>query len=128
MRVPERYRVTTGPMATSSEYGRNGCFLVPSPEPGWLLEIIASDGSDSEVPEADGWEHVSAKATSLNRRKLRTPSWKEMAFLKDVFWDDSDVVMQLHPAKSNYVNNHPNVLHLWRSRTQPIPLPQLICV
>jgi len=34
-----------------------------------------------------------------------------------------DVVMQLHPARSDYVNNHNFCLHLWRPQGQTIPTP-----
>lgn len=53
----------------------------------------------------------------------RTPTWDEMCFIKDQFWDAEDVVMQLHPAKSQYVNIHPNALHLWRPVGAEIPTP-----
>ena len=127
MRVPEEARVTTGVMRSDSSYGCNGCFMIQSPEPGWGLLIIASDGGDGEVPEADGWEHVSVHCAN-SRGRARTPSWREMTFVKDIFWEPEDVVMQLHPRRSQYVNCHPHTLHLWRSRTQPIPEPPAVLV
>lgn len=33
---------------------------------------------------------------------------------KDMFFDAEEVVVQYHPAKSQYVNNYPYCLHLWR--------------
>lgn len=125
-RVPESSRVTFGPMRSTYIDGNNGSFLVDSPEPGWRLALIVSDGSDSSVPECLGWEHVSVHA--FRGAKERTPSWREMAFVKDLFWESEDVVMQLHPRRSQYVNNHPHVLHLWRSRTQAIPEPPAMLV
>lgn len=59
---------------------------------------------------------------------MRTPTWSEMSFVKDVFWGEEDMVMQLHPPKSEYVNNHPHVLHLWRPTEQIIPIPPAIFV
>ena len=47
-----------------------------------------------------------------------------MCFIKDVFWDEEDVVIQYHPKKSEYVNRHENCLHLWRPvLDDPIPTP-----
>ena len=46
-----------------------------------------------------------------------------MCHVKDLCWDAEDVVMQLHPRQSEYVNNHPHVLHLWRPKVQVIPTP-----
>ena len=79
-----------------------------------------------EVPEADGWEHVSVHA--WRGRQSRTPAWKEMIYVKALCGDDEDVVVQYHPKKSEYVYLHKNVLHLWRSRLQPFPTPPPILV
>lgn len=67
------------------------------------LFVIASDG--------DGWDHVSVS------RVDKTPSWEEMCFIKGIFFKDDEVAMQLHPAKKDYINQHPYCLHLWRPQT-----------
>jgi hypothetical protein len=59
---------------------------------------------------------------------MRTPTWREMSYVKDLCWDGEDVVMQLHPKRSEYVNNHPHVLHLWRPVDAEIPTPPSIFV
>lgn len=51
-----------------------------------------------------------------------------MCQVKDLFWDPEDWVVQFHPAHSEYVNNHPGVLHLWRCLTQPFPQPDRLMV
>jgi len=99
--VPERRRVLDGPLRSSTENGNNGAFVIQF-NPGSILHIIASDGC--------GWEHVSVTVRGENR----TPTWSEMCFVKDSFWDKEDCVMQLHPPESDYINNHPYCLHLWR--------------
>ena len=124
--VPEPARIRTGVMGSdSAACGNNGAFLLPSCEPGWMLLVIASDDSD---PVAAGWEHVSVSARARNGTRTRTPNWAEMCQVKDLFWDDEDVVMQLHPRRSVYVNNHPNVLHLWQRQPIPEPPPELVGV
>lgn len=112
--VPETARMCdAGAWSSSSIDGNNGAFRLESPEPGWLLLALASDGK--------GWEHVSVSAR--RRDGTRTPTWKEMAYVKGLFWDDEDVVVQYHPRKSEYVNCHPNTLHLWRPTGAEIPTP-----
>lgn len=74
--------------------------------------VIASSGG--------GWEHVSV---SPGGKKSRCPTWNEMCAIKNMFFDEEEVVMQLHPAKSEYVNIHPYCLHLWRPLEQKIPMP-----
>ena len=76
--------------------------------------VIASNGAE--------WEHVSVSS------KHKIPSWKTMNTIKDLFFEESEAVMQLHPPKSDYVNNHPNCLHLWRPIGLEIPLPPNWCV
>ena len=58
----------------------------------------------------DDFEHV------LLNPKNRLPTYEEMANLKDIFWDQNEVTMQVHPAKSQYVNIEKYALHLWRHR------------
>lgn len=112
---PFRFRNGAYGSPAGADYG---AFRVPGPC-GRELQIIASPGdADGDIP----WEHVSV---SLNNR---CPNWEEMCFVKALFWDDEDTVMQLHPPKSKWVNNHPFCLHLWRPLKEAIPLPPEIAV
>ena len=69
------------------------------------------------------WEHVTVIVRTKETRSNRCPSWEEMCFVKDQFWDEETAVMQLHPPKSNWISNHPYALHLWRPVCAEIPLP-----
>lgn len=69
-----------------------------------------------------GFEHCSVSMPT------RCPSWEQMCAIKDVFWNDDEVCMQLHPAKKDYVNNHPYCLHIWKPINEKIPLPPTILV
>ena len=66
-----------------------------------------------------GWEHVSVAPT----RRNVTPSWDEMCIIKDIFWNDDEAVIQIHPPKDQYVNNLGNCLHLWRCYYKDMVLP-----
>lgn len=111
--VPEKFRVTSGPMGSSADFGNNGAFEVRL-KLGQKVMVIASDQM--------GWEHVSVS------RKDRCPTWGEMCQIKSMFWGDDDCVVQYHPPKSAYVNNHPNCLHLWRPIGIEMPRPPSIMV
>ena len=99
-RVPERFRVISGPGASDPRFGCNGIFIFPARQGRALLRAIASDG--------EGWEHVSVS------NPARCPTWDEMCWIKSLFWDEEDCVFQFHPPRSEYVNVHPYCLHLWR--------------
>lgn len=71
-----------------------------------------------------GWEHVSIAPYKKNH----TPTWDEMCRLKEMFFRDDEVVVQYHPAKSEYVNNMPNCLHLWRPLNEVMPTPPTIMI
>lgn len=47
-----------------------------------------------------------------------------------MFWDEDDCVVQFHPPRREYVNNHPNCLHLWRpvDGNMQIPMPHSLLV
>lgn len=64
-----------------------------------------------------GWDHVSI---SFNNR---CPTWDEMCVVKDMFFDAEETVVQYHPANSDYINMHPNCLHLWKPQKVEIPKP-----
>lgn len=55
-----------------------------------------------------GMEHV-----SIEMFVDRLPKWNEMCFIKDIFWDEEEKVVQIHPKKSEYINIT-EALHLWR--------------
>ena len=71
-----------------------------------------------------GWDHVSI----CPYRKGYTPTWEEMCLLKDLFFRDDEVVIQYHPAKSQYVNNMEHCLHLWKPQYELVPTPPSIMV
>lgn len=115
--VPEKYRLKDAGLYSSDEsFGNNGSFVLPAStlNKRHTLYVLASDGL--------GWEHVSVSTAS------RCPTWDEMCFVKNLFWDEDDCVMQLHPPKSQWVNNHAYCLHLWRPTKQNIPQPLEIMV
>ena len=100
---------------------RYGAFLCPGPS-GRTLKIMAHDGMDPDDPSY-GWEHVSVSIDGKH-----PPNWQEMCWVKDQFWFEDETVLQFHPKKSEYVNCHPNCLHLWRNVGLDHPLPPAILV
>lgn len=115
--VLEQGRLLTG--AWGSPHGADfGAFNVNGPC-GTVLRILASPGdANKEIP----WEHVSVSC------ERRCPNWQEMCFVKDLFWEAEEAVMQLHPPRSQWINQHPYCLHLRRPTESEIPLPPSIAV
>ena len=79
-----------------------------------VLHFIFSTGCN--------WEHLSVSTP------VRTPTWEEMCKMKEIFWNDDEVCMQLHPKKEEYVNNHNYCLHIWKPIDKEIPTPPSILV
>ena len=107
--VPNYWRLREGPMGSDDSIGNNGAFLIY--HEGNAFKVIASDQM--------GWEHVSVSIDG----STKPPRWKDMCDIKDMFWDADDCVIQFHPPKKDYVNNHPGCLHLWRPIDQEVPRP-----
>lgn len=107
----EKYRCQC-PGFTSPAGVDYGLFVIPVG--GVKLQVISS-GKDL----VGAWEHVSVSLSN------RCPTWTEMCHIKSKFWDDDELVMQFHPPKSEYVNTHPNCLHLWKPLNQEIKLPDV---
>lgn len=112
MRVPEKDRIVRGPMRSTKSDGNNGAF-----------EIYMSGTTKAFCIASNGqmWEHVSVHMVSDG--KQRTPTWAEMCKIKDLFWSEDETVIQFHPPRSEYVNNHKHCLHLWRPIGQEVILP-----
>ena len=82
------------------------------------FRAIASNGG--------GWEHISV--TPCNQKRKTCPTWEEMCEIKDMFFEQEERVVQYHPPKSEYINNHPLCLHLWRQTTGDFPHPPKLFV
>lgn len=94
-----------------------GILLIPSIQDRKPVKVIFSRGFY-------GWDHV-----SISKQK-HPPSWNEMCWLKGLFFEDDETVMELHPPKGEWISNHDNCLHLWRpvDHTIPMPPPELVGV
>lgn len=112
-------------LGTTEADGANGWFVFDHYKvDGYLICCQVSDGM--------GWEHVSVTiATKVKGRKVeRCPTWGEMCWVKNQFWEQHEVVMQLHPPKELHVSTHPYCLHLWApiGVNIPVPHPSLVGV
>ncbi len=107
--ILENNRMTVGPFGTKKG-DQFGLFFIPVPKsPPNKIKCVCAPMTlkNGEVNE---WQHVSV---SLPRR---CPTWGEMERVKQLFWGEDVNVVQYHPKKSEYVNNHPFTLHLWKHK------------
>ena len=87
-----------------------------------MLSVIATDGDwkASDVGQEYSWQHVSVSLPD------RSPTWEEMDYIKNLFWEPDEVVMQLHVGRKDHINIHNFCLHLWKPNpdlNKEIPLP-----
>lgn len=108
MILPERLRI---------EHPTHLAFRLDSGKGYGMLALVSP--AEPGLP----WEHV-----SVSRDDKQIPSWEDMVDVRRAFWEAEDTVIEIHPPMSQYVNNHPGVLHLWRSTNVVIPLPPRECV
>jgi len=120
--------------STTDADGMNGCFEIPYEKDDrirFLCIVSNGDGWEESHGPGEAWEHISARAQSRNsegRVYERVPNWAEMCWLKELFWNDDECVVQFHPPKKDYVNYHPHVLHLWKPKNIIFPTPPILCV
>lgn len=91
---------------------QNGAFAIIGPCQRRLL-CIASNGA--------GWDHVSVSIAGNEE----IPTWDEMRFVKDLFFEAEEPAFQFHPPQSRYVNVWGGCLHLWRPQDVAMPMPSL---
>lgn len=115
-------RVRGGEYATTDADGLQGAFFIPCPGTGRTLRIIASDGRDwvEAGLQPPAWEHVSV---SLASHPDKCPSWPEMAFVKALWWEPTEAVVEFHVPANDHRNLHKGCLHLWRPIGIEIPRP-----
>lgn len=106
-----RGRIRIGEYGSHDGDGLNGAFSLLYE--GQLLGVIANEA----CAESEGWEHVSVSC------QRRCPTWDEMCYVKNLFWAETELVVQFHPPKQDYVNCHPYCLHMWRNTREVISLP-----
>ena len=71
-----------------------------------------------------GWDHVSLHITEASGEPIkRTPSNEDMQFIRNLLFLEDEIVTEFHPAKKDYINNHPYVLHMWHSTNDCIEIP-----
>ena len=122
----ENYRRSFAQWISTEADGYKGLFLIPfkdrSGSP--CLKVLSSGPAEPDSGlELKQWEHVSV---SCNKR---SPTWEEMCFIKSIFWEPNEWVIQYHPVKKDYVNNHPHCLHLWKyCGDKEMPTPPTIAV
>lgn len=115
-RIDPKYKLCQAPHPFASNPDQhNNRYIIKGPQER-LLNLIVSN--------YDGWDHVSVSVVDSEE----TPTWAEMCWVKDEFFDPHEVVLQYHPAKRNYVNIHPGCLHLWRPQKDKIHTPPLYMV
>ena len=95
--------------------------VIPFFQPGedGLAIMIQKDGLFYKIIASWGgrWDHVSVSLED------RCPTWDEMCWVKDLFWNAQETAIQYHPAKSDYINVHDYCLHLWKPQKRSIPQP-----
>lgn len=111
--VVERGRCIRGELRTSPG-DTFGLFRLKHPSTLRSLKVIVGDGL--------GWDHVSVS----NIRKV--PTWDEMCWVKSLFFNATECVVQYHPSVEDYVNVCGNCLHIWRPQQEQMPTPPLECV
>src|ERR1700748_2266234 len=117
MKSANEYYRTRG----SADMGNNGFFVFPHYRiGGYEIRCQISDGM--------GWEHVSITIGKVNEQATRNPTWDEMCWVKNQFWNEEECVVQYHPPKSEYVSCHPFCLHLWKPLGIDLPLPDSLMV
>ncbi len=114
----DKFRLSDAERRMYGANGDSGNGLFKVHVNGRSFKIVASNGG--------GWEHVSVSPWSDKLK--RCPTWDEMCAIKDMFFEPEERVIQYHPPKSEYVNQHPYCLHLWKPTVEEIPFPPSIFV
>lgn len=121
--IVEKGRIVDGSSFATEPGDRFGAFFLRYPKSGERLKVIVGNGEGlEELGYGEPWDHVSVSC------ERRCPTWDEMCWIKALFFEDCECVVQYHPAKKDYVNCHPFVLHLWKPLNVDMPMPPIVAV
>lgn len=124
--VAEPYRITKGPLASSSKHKLNGAFSITLYKTEKAMRIamcVSDDGKET------GWEHVSIHINNCILTKngieniSEVPNYKDILIIKNIFWKENETVFHYFPSKELHINIHPYTLHLWKPKKTKIPMP-----
>lgn len=113
-----RYRTDKDFKILSDEFlSLNGCFTIPI---GYSKCKIVADARDD-------WDHVNVVVKfGRDDSQYRIATKEEMIEIKEMFFEDSEPAIEIHPKKEDYVNIDEYMLHLWRPVNRVLPLPPVI--
>lgn len=124
MKFPEEFRLPNPGYPYNTKPGEHfGMFEIPAHKaPGRRCLRVVATAAHADTVE---WDHASV---SLGTNAKKEPTWEEMCFVKELFWEDTEWVVQYHPPKSEYINFHKSTLHLWKPTVSVLPTPPKMCV
>ena len=109
-----------------------GAFQIPHVDQ-WLrsqfrayYNVLASDGeAHPDGSPGSEWDHVSVHVRKTKSGKLvnSTPTWEDMEYIRGLFFEDDETVMQLSVPRADHISHHDHVLHLWKPLKSAIPVP-----
>ena len=118
----ELARIRKGPLASDESYGLQGYFtLYVGQHPAGFDTIYCIQSSNRH-----GWDHVSCYAIYFdyeNNKRARIMGWMEMEYIRSLFFEDDEWVIQYSPPREKRVNVHPYVLHMWRPHDGELATP-----
>lgn len=83
-----------------------------------LGAVVMTALLEAEVVDGELWGHLSV----CGQKPPRLPTWEELRWCKDLFLGKDRKAIQVLPPEKEYVNIHPNVLHLYAPLERD-PLP-----
>lgn len=82
---------------------------------GWGFNGLLVVASAAIMQDGKEWLHISFS------RKSKMPTYADLQLVKREFIGNDKKAIMVFPEEKNYVNIHPNCLHLWYSAENPIP-------
>lgn len=130
--LPQQFKTQGSPKKADGKY------VIPHIKiDDYLFLVLASTGL--------GWDHVSItiwkntyKKTRIDRKTIKTetipvnvercPTWEEMCFIKELFFEPTECAVQYHPPMADYISNHKWCLHIFKPQEMLLPMPPSVMV
>lgn len=81
------------------------------------------------VGDGHFWDHVSVTVRDKKGRQIkRLPNYNELCKVKNLFFEDDEIVVHYFVPATDHVNINDWCLHLWKHQQKPFPRPPMYMV
>ena len=115
-----QYRVTTGPLGTTNDFGQHGMFCVDV-DKNHVAVCVASDGNHDGIDTK--WEHISVHVRNIKTKESKSPDQDVIHAIKALFFKDEEACMIYLGKPDEETDGFPHNVHILKPKEKFLAVP-----